>query len=463
MYGLMALTHGSRLIVITLVIAMASVVLFWGSQQYAQAEETTLAGQILCYINSVSGPPIPRFHVDECPPPEPPPPPTAVENTLPLCSDGADNDGDSHIDLADSDCSSFSPKLVVVKTVINDNGGITSASDFPLYIGRKGESATTTVLSGVTTTIASGIWVVGEISNYAYVGTFGGACNASGEVTLAIGDTKTCTITNDDMESPPPPPPPPPPAACADGVDNDSDGLIDAADAGCSDTSDTDETNTSSGGTTGGGSGSGGGGGGGGGGGRSGATAAGLVFGVATTSAPLSPPAFQGSCDTYLTAFIRSGFKNDESQVRRLQTALRDFESAPVSVNGVYDAATLAAVHVFQTKYTSDILTPWGAHASTGYVYLTTRKKVNEIYCRNTRRFDLTAQELATIEQAKANAQPASGSGVRMPLQTIIPNVKDVGIGKGVIEQTAAVQEAARKATGKGGFWRRVRDLFRIR
>lgn len=40
------------------------------------------------------------------------------------------------------------------------------------------------------------------------------------------------------------PPPPPPPAACADGIDNDGDGLIDyPADPGCTSTSDTDETN----------------------------------------------------------------------------------------------------------------------------------------------------------------------------------------------------------------------------
>ncbi len=39
------------------------------------------------------------------------------------------------------------------------------------------------------------------------------------------------------------PPPPPPPAACADGLDNDGDGLVDfPADPGCASSSDTDET-----------------------------------------------------------------------------------------------------------------------------------------------------------------------------------------------------------------------------
>lgn len=45
---------------------------------------------------------------------------------------------------------------------------------------------------------------------------------------------------NDDDDDAPPPPPPP--AACADGTDNDGDGLIDLADPGCADAADADET-----------------------------------------------------------------------------------------------------------------------------------------------------------------------------------------------------------------------------
>jgi hypothetical protein len=40
------------------------------------------------------------------------------------------------------------------------------------------------------------------------------------------------------------PPPPPPESQCADGLDNDKDGLIDLADPGCASATDTDETNT---------------------------------------------------------------------------------------------------------------------------------------------------------------------------------------------------------------------------
>ena len=55
-----------------------------------------------------------------------------------------------------------------------------------------------------------------------------------------FGAESTCDTW---LGSPPPPPPPPPPAAeCADGLDNDGDGLIDLADPGCVDAADNDET-----------------------------------------------------------------------------------------------------------------------------------------------------------------------------------------------------------------------------
>ncbi|MBM3272197.1 DUF11 domain-containing protein, partial [Candidatus Kaiserbacteria bacterium] len=68
----------------------------------------------------------------------------------------------------------------------------------------------------------------------------------------------------------------------------------------------------------------------------------GTVLGAATAA-----PA---SCDTYLTAFIRFGGKNDTEQVKRLQMVLRDYEGAKIEVNGVYDAATLAAAHAYKDK-----------------------------------------------------------------------------------------------------------------
>ena len=240
--------------------------------------------------------------------------------------------------------------------------------------------------------------------------------------------------------------------ACSDGTDNDGDGKTDSVDPGCDSADDTDEANAQttgdSGGTSGGGSsGSGSGGGspstgsgsssgGGGGGGSGGSTFIGVGFGAPATStqgtvlgaaADAPPVAANESCDQYLTAFIKSGSKNDQAQVKRLQYVLRDFEgNASLQLSGTYDAATLAAVHAFQMKYASDILAPWGISRSTGFTYLTTRKKINEIYCRNTKQFPLNSEQLQTIAKSRALAQAAApavtkttpmSSNVKAPVQ----------------------------------------------
>lgn len=384
------------------------------------------------------------------PPPPPPPPSPGFENTLALCSDGVDNDGDGRVDLNDFDCSSFLPKLVVVKIVINDNAGTSTVSSFSLHVATTstGMVETIGVSSGATTTVSAGTWTVGEIQKSGYTAIFGGDCNSSGQVTLAAGQTKTCTIINNDVAPGAP--------ACADGIDNDGDGRIDSSDPGCSGPSDNNESDAT------GGSGPGptdGGGppqptGGGGNGPIVGSygvvdgTASGIVLGAATTTE---------SCDTYLTAFIKAGNKNDPEQVRRLQAVLRDFEGADIEVNGVYDAATLAAVHAFQTKYASDILTPWGIEKSTGFVYLTTRKKVNEIYCKNTRQFPLTEAQLQEIARVRALV----GSQASAPSQTQIQGAATSSATTGtsnvfvppkidVLQQVGAVGETTQTSGGSG-------------
>src|SRR3989338_604272 len=84
------------------------------------------------------------------------------------------------------------PTLTVVKVVTNDNGGTSVAADFPLFID--GMSVT----SGVASTTTVGAHTVSETGQVGYAGTIGGDCAADGTVTLAGGDNKTCTITNDD-------------------------------------------------------------------------------------------------------------------------------------------------------------------------------------------------------------------------------------------------------------------------
>ena len=84
------------------------------------------------------------------------------------------------------------PKLTVRKVVVNDNGGTKQVSDFPLFVD--GNSVT----SGVKNTSTVGAHTVSETTDSGYTATIGGDCAADGSITLAAGDDKTCTITNND-------------------------------------------------------------------------------------------------------------------------------------------------------------------------------------------------------------------------------------------------------------------------
>ena len=206
----------------------------------------------------------------------------------------------------------------------------------------------------------------------------------------------------------------PPTPICSDGIDNDEDQLIDTLDPGCHtdgnpdnpesyDPNDNDETDVPSIPTTceddqannegeplpctynddnGGG-----GGGGGGGGSRSGdnSRTQGVVLGASTVA-----PA---SC-FYLRDYMRIDLQNDPVEVLKLQAFLMNFEDHDrISLSGTFDQATFDAVSTFQVKYFGDILEPWGHTSSTGYVYILTLKKVNEIYC----------QRLFPVNEAQAN------------------------------------------------------------
>jgi len=90
------------------------------------------------------------------------------------------------------------------------------------------------------------------------------------------------------------------------------------------------------------------------------------------------------SCHPYLTDFIRYGEQNDTDQVKKLQKFLKDYEGhEEVVETGIYDEITRNAVLDFQKKYSGDILGYWSLAQPTGYVYKTTVKKINELYCKN--------------------------------------------------------------------------------
>ncbi len=85
------------------------------------------------------------------------------------------------------------PKLTVTKVVVNDNGGTAAVSDFPLFVDGN------PVTSGQQNTFATGTRTVSETNKAGYSATFSGDCDSAGQVSLAEGDVKSCTITNDDI------------------------------------------------------------------------------------------------------------------------------------------------------------------------------------------------------------------------------------------------------------------------
>jgi len=82
-----------------------------------------------------------------------------------------------------------------------------------------------------------------------------------------------------------------------------------------------------------------------------------------------------------LTDYMRRGVANNPEQVTKLQIFLggQGFFTAPTS--GFFGLITEAAVKSFQAKYAADILAPWVETTPTGYVFKTTRAKINDIVC----------------------------------------------------------------------------------
>ncbi|MCR4328179.1 MAG: peptidoglycan-binding protein [Patescibacteria group bacterium] len=107
-----------------------------------------------------------------------------------------------------------------------------------------------------------------------------------------------------------------------------------------------------------------------------------------------------GLCTSPFKTYMRIGEDNDPFEVMKLQNFLQRYDGATnLQVNGTFDQATFDAVSVFQERYADDILEPWGTKAPTGYVYITTLHKMNEIICSVSKAF--TADELAIFDAYK--------------------------------------------------------------
>jgi len=310
--------------------------------------------------------------------------------------------------------------ILVVKKVFAN--ATTTPSEFSFSIN--GTATTTFEADGQNDlTVAPGTYTVLEVATTSWVAQHDNCSN----VIVETGTSTTCTITNTPATTTPPngggggglP-------ACSDGIDNDGDNRIDNADPGChlggdvtdersykpEDNDELDSVPAPSGGGSGGGGGGGGSGGGitnpvygvggalvgtGGVGGGGGVIPPGQVLGTTTPTIPSVP----SSCSAYISGFLRMGRDNDVEQVRRLQLFLNSEMNSGLPITGFFGPLTDAAVRAFQRKYTSEILTPWGISEPTGYVFLTTRKKINELYCRGASAFPLTPQEQQVIDLTK--------------------------------------------------------------
>lgn len=173
-------------------------------------------------------------------------------DALPACDDGLDNDGDGLIDLADPGCAGADdgseedpppeeppvgdPTLMLVTQ--NDWGSGYCAEG---RVGNQGAAAVEWRVS---------FRLDGEIRDfwngrYRLEGERVEVTGAEWNRVLAPGQTTTFGFCAERHAKPTPAPPT---AACADGRDNDQDGLVDLEDPGCESASDEDETDPAGGG-----------------------------------------------------------------------------------------------------------------------------------------------------------------------------------------------------------------------
>ncbi len=93
------------------------------------------------------------------------------------------------------------PALTVIKHVINDDTGAAVAGDFTMMVTATNPSDDAfpgAEAPGTTITLDAGAYSVSETGPGGYVASYSAGCSG----VLAVGETATCTVTNDDTDSP---------------------------------------------------------------------------------------------------------------------------------------------------------------------------------------------------------------------------------------------------------------------
>ena len=94
----------------------------------------------------------------------------------------------------------IAPKLVVIKHVVNDDGGTKTASDFTMSVDDAGTDPASfpgAESPGTEVTVDPGAYSVGESGPSGYAAGYSADCSG----TIGLGETKTCTVTNDDARA----------------------------------------------------------------------------------------------------------------------------------------------------------------------------------------------------------------------------------------------------------------------
>ncbi len=131
-------------------------------------------------------------------------PPAGYAQTSIVC-DGVATDTVAVVANATKTCTitnnDVSAKLIVIKNVLNDEGGTSVASDFTMSVTGSSPSPASFPGAGAPGTpvlLNPGSYEVAETGPAGYTGSFSTDCSGS----IALGETKTCTVTNSDNDTP---------------------------------------------------------------------------------------------------------------------------------------------------------------------------------------------------------------------------------------------------------------------
>jgi len=168
-----------------------------------------------------------------------------------------------------------------------------------------------------------------------------------------------------------------------------------------------------------------------------------------------------------ISSFMKVGWKNDETDVTRLQNFLKNSEKLDVAVTGTYDAQTEQAVEAFQRKYIDSVMAPWGATRPSGVVLITTVKKVNQLACNIP--LTLNTDELGQIKdygsQASTTAPTATVTVSPVQSQPIVESASDTSPSEAIVGPTLDIQQAplsenSSSASVSGRFWAFIKKVF---